>query len=153
MKKEGKPSAKTGKLQGNRFRPGESGNPKGRPSGSRHKATLAAQSLLDGEAEALTRVCVEKALEGDGFALKLALERILPPRKDRPITVDLPAIKKIEDIAKATATITEAVGVGTLTPGEGELLSRIIDNHRRAVETIELEKRLTALEARSNLKL
>jgi len=38
--------------QGNQFKPGQSGNPQGRPSGSRHKATLAAQALLDGEAEA-----------------------------------------------------------------------------------------------------
>ena len=152
MKKEGEFSVKTGKQQGNRFKPGISGNPKGRPSGSRHRATLAAQALLDGEAEALTRVCVEKALEGDGFALKLALERILPPRKDRPVTVDLPTIQTTEDIVKATAKVTEAVGMGTLTPSEGELLSKILDNHRRAVETTELEKRLTALEARSNQK-
>jgi hypothetical protein len=37
------------------FKPGQSGNPRGRPKGARHKATLAAQKLLDGESEALTR--------------------------------------------------------------------------------------------------
>ena len=42
------------------------------------------EALLDGEAEAITRVAVDKAKEGDTTALRLCLERILPPRKDRP---------------------------------------------------------------------
>lgn len=72
-------SAKTNRKQGGgRFKPGQSGNPKGRPVGSRHKATLAAQELLDGEAQAITRKAIEKALEGDGIALRLCLERIVP---------------------------------------------------------------------------
>ena len=63
------------------FRPGQSGNPNGRPKGSRNAATLALESLLDGEAEALTRKAVELALAGDIAALRLCLDRILPPRK------------------------------------------------------------------------
>ena len=31
------------------FKPGKSGNPSGRPHGSRNKATLALEALLDGE--------------------------------------------------------------------------------------------------------
>jgi hypothetical protein len=45
------------------FQPGQSGNPAGKPNGARHAATLAAEALLDGEAEALTRKCVELAFE------------------------------------------------------------------------------------------
>ena len=45
--------AKTKKKQG--FKPGQSGNPSGRPHGSRNKATLALEALLDGEGEAITR--------------------------------------------------------------------------------------------------
>jgi hypothetical protein len=62
-----------------RFRKGRSGNPKGRPAGARNKATQSAELLLDGEAEALTRRAVELALAGDGMALRLCLERIIPP--------------------------------------------------------------------------
>jgi len=58
------------------FKKGQSGNPNGRPKGIRNKATMAAQELLDGEAEALTRKAIEKAMEGDMTALKLCLERI-----------------------------------------------------------------------------
>ena len=48
----------------------------GRPKGARNKKTLALEALLDGEAEALTRTAIEKALDGDGLALRLCLERI-----------------------------------------------------------------------------
>jgi hypothetical protein len=63
----------------------------GKAKGARHKATLAAESLLDGEAEKLTRTAIERALAGDGVALRLCLERLIPPRKDRPIRIDLPS--------------------------------------------------------------
>jgi hypothetical protein len=64
---------KTGEKQRNLkpFRPGQSGNPDGRPKGSRNKATLAMEALLDGEAEAITRKAIEKALEGDMTAIRL----------------------------------------------------------------------------------
>ena len=60
----------TGAKQGGRFQKGRSGNPAGKPKGARHRATLAAEALLDGEAEALTRKAVELALAGDGIALR-----------------------------------------------------------------------------------
>ena len=62
------------------FRPG---NP-GRPPGARNKATLAALALLEGEAEALTRRCVELALAGDTTAMRLCLERLLPRGRGGP---------------------------------------------------------------------
>ena len=73
-----------------RFRKGRSGNPKGRALGSRNKATQTAELLLDGEAEALTRRAVELAL-GDGMALRLCLDRIIPPRRGRPVQAGLAA--------------------------------------------------------------
>ena len=71
--------AKTGEQQGSRFRPGTSGNPSGRPAGSRHKTTLAIEALLDGDAEKLTRKAVDMALGGDTVALRLVMDRIAPP--------------------------------------------------------------------------
>jgi len=73
------------KQRGRPFRQGTSGNPRGRPKGARNRATVTAEALLDGEAEAISRKLIEKALEGDTTALRLCLERILPPRRDRPI--------------------------------------------------------------------
>jgi Family of unknown function (DUF5681) len=43
------------------FEPGQSGNPAGKPKGTRNKTTLAVEALLDGEAETLTRKAIELA--------------------------------------------------------------------------------------------
>ena len=43
------------------FEPDQSGNPAGQPKGSRNKATLAVEALLDGEAEEITRKVIELA--------------------------------------------------------------------------------------------
>jgi hypothetical protein len=68
------------------FRPGQSGNPAGRPKGARNRTTLAAEAILEGEAEALTRKAIELALAGDVIALKLCLERLMRPRKERSVS-------------------------------------------------------------------
>jgi hypothetical protein len=73
------------------FQPGQSGNPAGKPKGARHAITKAAEALLDGETEALTRKCIELAKEGDMVAMRLCLERILPARKSRSVSISLPA--------------------------------------------------------------
>ena len=59
------------KQRGRPFQRGQSGNPNGKPKGVRNRATLAAEALLDGEAEALTRKVVEMALAGDSTAMRL----------------------------------------------------------------------------------
>lgn len=122
------------------------GNP-GRPQGARHKATRAALALLDGEAEALTRKAVELALDGDGAALRLCLERIAPPRRDAPVTFDLPRMATARDAAKAAGAVLEAVADGELTPTEGAHIMQLVETFRRTLETSELEARVAALEA------
>jgi hypothetical protein len=82
-------SANTGEKQGGRFQKGHSGNPRGKPREARHRSTLAAEVLLDGEAEQLTRKAVELALGGDTTALRLCLDRIIPPRRERPVSLPL----------------------------------------------------------------
>ena len=60
-----------------------------RPRGSRNKATLAIESFLEGQAEALTQTAVSKALEGDSVTLRLCVERIAPGPKDQPMSFAL----------------------------------------------------------------
>ena len=79
------------------FQPGQSGNPAGRRGGSRNKATLAAATLLDGEAPGLTRRAVEAAFAGDMLAMKLCLERVLPRCHERPVTFSLPSFAAISN--------------------------------------------------------
>jgi len=98
------------------FKPGESGNPAGRPQGSRHKATLAMEALLDGEAETITRKAIDLALAGDSTMIRLCLDRVLPARRDRPVTFALPPIATVSDAVTASAALTTAVANGDLTP-------------------------------------
>ena len=130
-----------------RGRPFPPNNP-GKPKGTRHRTTMAAEALLDGEAEALTRRCVELALEGDTTALRLCLERILPPRKERPVKVTLPDLAGTDGIVSATRSVIEQVASGALAPGEGTDIVRLLDAHLRAVEANQLETRIDALEKR-----
>src|SRR6266853_3738609 len=78
--------------RGQPFDKGRSGNPAGRPAGSRNKATLATEVLLDGQSAALTQKAVDRALAGSDLALKLCLDRILAPRRERTVRFALPPI-------------------------------------------------------------
>ncbi len=128
------------------FKPGQSGNPKGRPKGARHRATLAAEELLEGEAETLTRKAVDLALEGDTTALRLCLERILPPRKGRPISFDMPELTNSGDVRAAALCLLRSVAEGDVTPEEASATAPLIEAVRKAIETDEISTRIDALE-------
>jgi hypothetical protein len=128
------------------FAKGQSGNSKGRPAGSRNKASLMVEALLDGEAGRLTHRAIELADGGDPTALKLVFERLLAPRRERAVQFHLPPIKPGADIAPAMGTITAAVADGILTPGEAEALAQVVDTFVRAIDASDFEQRLQALE-------
>jgi Family of unknown function (DUF5681) len=137
---------KTDTKQGTRFRKGQSGNPSGRPCGARNKATLAVEALLDGEAEGLTRKVIERAFAGDTTALRLCLDRLLPPRKDRPVSFAMPTIETAADAAKAMGAIMAAVASGELTPAEASEIARLVEVYTKTLELSKFEARLRALE-------
>ena len=122
-------------VRGRPFVKGRSGNPTGRRYGSRNKKTLAAAVLLDGEAEALTRKAVELALAGDPTALRLCIERILPPCRERPVRFTLLPIESSEDISAAMNAVTAALARGIITPGEAERIANVVDTFARAIAT------------------
>ena len=72
---------------GGQFKKGNSGNPCGRPAGSRNKATLLYEQLLDNGAEELILKAMQMARKGDIRALTLCLDRIFPARRDRAINL------------------------------------------------------------------
>jgi uncharacterized protein DUF5681 len=82
-----------GRARGRPFEKGRSGNPAGRRTGCRNKANIAAVALLEGEPEAPTRKAVERALIGDPTAMRLCVERILPPCRERTVNFALPPIE------------------------------------------------------------
>ena len=121
------------------------GNP-GRPPGTRMRITRAVEELLDGEADKITRKCADLALEGDTTAIRLCLERIAPPRKDTPVSFDLPLIENAGDAADAAAAVLLAVSEGEITPLEGASVMGLVENYRRVLEASEFEARIAALE-------
>ena len=104
---------KNGRNTAGQFSAGNSG----RPKGSRNKATIAIESLLQGQTEALTqtavtKTAVTKALEGDSIALRLCMDRIAPAPKDQPVSFSLPKMKKALDASEAAGSVLTAVSGG-----------------------------------------
>jgi hypothetical protein len=132
---------------GGRFQPGQSGNPAGRAKGTRTRATQAIEALLDGEAESLTRKAIEMALDGDGPAMRLCLDRLCPPRKDRHVPFALPPIATAADAVKASAALVAAVADGELTPSEAADFGKLIETVLRGIELTDVQDRLARLEA------
>jgi hypothetical protein len=135
------------KPRGRPFAPGTSGNPNGRPKGARNKTTVAAEALLEGEAETLTRKLIDIAKEGDVSALRFWLERIFPARRDRVVTVDMPEIASVQDAGRAAAAVLAACAAGEISIAEASELVRLIESYVRLLEISEIEARVRALEA------
>ena len=124
------------------FKPGNAGKPKG----TRHKTTRAVAELLDGEAEAITRKCIAKALEGDGVALRLCMERLVSPTKDSPVKFTLAPVRSVEDMARAGGDILAAVSAGEISPEEATRVIGLLGRLRDLLELVDIEARLKALE-------
>jgi len=118
-----------------RWEKGTSGNPAGRPRGSKNKASLFHQSLSGDEEEALFQKTKALALDGNLWALKFLMERISPRPKDRLIQLSLPNIQTERDIAAALKKIFKAVTTGEITPAEGKALDDLVSRRRRGLHS------------------
>jgi hypothetical protein len=133
--------------RGRPFERGKSGNPKGRPKGSRNRATILAEELLDGEADAFVRKAIDKALAGDTTALRLCLDRLVAPQRERRVAFELPArIESAADAVKASSAVLAECAAGTLSPSEASQIMALISTHVRVLEVSEIEGRVAALE-------
>jgi hypothetical protein len=119
------------------WKPGVSGNPAGRPAGSRNRSAEIFEALLDGEAEAIGRTAVTLAKHGNAAALRLCMARLSPPRRDRPVSFALPTIESAADAAKASVALLQAVAQGELSPGEASELGRLVEVASRAFAAAE----------------
>jgi len=106
------------------------------------------QTIMESGAKEITEAVVSMAKEGDLSAARLVLERLLPPAKERPISLALPSTDTARGIAEAQQAILQAVAAGDLLLGEGTALAGILEARRKAVETLELETRISALEGK-----
>jgi hypothetical protein len=123
------------------FEKGESGNPAGRPLGSRNRKTLLLEAMLEGEAEQLARRLIEKAMQGDSASLRHLLDRVMPGWRDRPVAFPLPELAKPGGIERAVEEISGGIGAGTLSTREGLELVRYLERSAQALKAgRELEK-------------
>ncbi len=132
----------TADLRG-RFQPGNAG----RPKGSRNRATVLTEQLLSKDIKAVVQAVLAAAKEGDTNAMKLVLERILPPLKTRRLHFPMPEIKTVADVHDAMNGLWAAVSTGQVTADEAALLGKLLEQHAAVLEVSELEQRINALEA------
>jgi Family of unknown function (DUF5681) len=126
------------------FQKGQSGNPAGRPFGSRNKATVLMEGLLEGEAEAIARKAIEMAKGGDMAAIRMCMDRLAPARRGAAISCELPPVETSGGAVAAMAAVIAAVAAGDVTPAEAASLARVIDRYMFARSLAELEHRQQA---------
>lgn len=132
--------------RGRPFEPGQSGNPAGKPRGSRHATTMLAEKLMSDDVEGVVKAVVEAAKGGDMTAARIVMDRIAPARKGAPAPIDLPAITTAVDVEAALVAVTNAMAAGDLSPDEAATVAGVIELRRKAIETSEFDRRLRAVE-------
>ena len=111
--------------RGRPFVKGQSGNPAGRPSRAR-RAAVVAEALIGHMTVPLTKKAISLALDGDRAALRLCLERIIPPRREAPVALDLPPLHSNADLADAIAAVIDAAARGAVTSSQAASMVRVM---------------------------
>ena len=126
-----------------KFIPGVSGNPNGRPK-DKTPATLLRKSIIDNMPQ-IIQTLVALASDGDVAAAKVLIDRVCPPLKPQALPINLPANGSLADQGKE---IIKATMAGQIPPDIGSQLITALSNQVKLVETIDLIKRIEALESR-----
>lgn len=145
------PAENTAEIQrrGRPFEPGQSGNPAGRPKGSRNKMTLLAEQLLDAHGEQIVALVIERAKAGDPSAMNLCFGRLVPKR-ERAVIFDMPPINTPHDLRAASAAVAESCQKGILSPHEALKVMGVISAHAANLGWADqYEQRLAELERKS----
>jgi hypothetical protein len=126
------------------WKPGQSGNPAGRPPGVGEIGKL--RAAISDRVPELLAAMLAKALEGDVGAARLLLERAIAPLKatEQTQAMNLPD-GSLTDQGRA---VLRSVADGVLAPGQGAALLGAIGTLARVTEIDELTKRIAVLESK-----
>lgn len=129
------------------WQPGQSGNPRGRPVGSRNKKNVIAEEF-EKDGSAVARVVMDAALEGDMQAANMVLQRLSPPLRARAekVTFELTPDAPLHEQANQ---VLASVAEGAIDPETGKLLIDCIQSVAGIRAVDELEARLIALEEKN----
>lgn len=97
---------------------------------------------MENHVEAVVITVLDAAKGGDMTAARMVLDRLVPPRRSRPVEFTIPE----GDAATSLNGVLAAVAKGELSPDEGQAVSAIIENKRKAIEMGQIEERLAAVE-------
>ena len=124
------------------WKPGQSGNPKGRSPGSGEVSRI--RAAIAAELPAILKTLVEQALAGDTQAARLLLERTVAPLKamEPAQAIHLPE----GSLTEQGRAILTAVAAAELAPGQGAQLLSAIGSLARVAEIDDLAQRIEALE-------
>ena len=142
---------KTGKdqvrrISGGRFAPGSSGNPAGRPSGSRDARTEFLDELLGDDGEVILNKLVEEAKAGRPWAVRLAIERLLPERAPRRVKLPVGRVDTAGSLTIVVAQVIDLAAAGEITIDEAKAFLSLLEQQRKTIETEDLSKKLELLE-------
>lgn len=128
------------------FKPGVSGNPSGKPKGAKDKRTALRQLLVPHQ-EKLVKTLIDFAEAGDMTAMRIVMDRMMPPLREDPIRVTIPKIESADDCTLAQANVLNAVAAGQMLPSEGQVLSGLINAQRLAYETSHLSAQVANIQS------
>lgn len=125
------------------FKTGQSGNPTGKPKGAKDKRTEL-RELLKPHAPELVEKVVQMAKDGDTAALRICIDRLIPPIKAAEEPVRLEGFDGT--LSEQGQSILRAMGEGKLASSQAATLLQALAAQTRIIEAEELERRVRALE-------
>ena len=129
-----------------RWKRGQSGNPKGRPQGSRPTVLTDCDEAIRARLPGLIAKLLDEAEAGDRDAAAILLRKVYPDAKSRPVQIDLPAMQTIADVVAGMGRVIEALNTGAIAATEAEAMLAVVEYGRRLVETADLAERVARLE-------
>jgi uncharacterized protein DUF5681 len=120
-------SADSEKAKCGRWGKGTSGNPAGRPKGSRNRVTLLREYLSEDQQEQLLHKLIEFAMAGDKHAMSLCVDRLIPRCIESSIEFELGPTGTYEGVCAAASNVLAAVAFGKITASQGERITKMLE--------------------------